>query len=252
MIRMQGGIMRIAAACAAMCAPAAAQDQLARVRPDGMRTISVQGTATVSVAPDMAAITVGAETQGPTAVEAMAANNKAMAALMDLLKRHGIAGRDVQTSDLSLSPAYDRPVPSRAEDEPDKAPPRIIGYKIRNTIRITVRDVARVGDLLDATVRAGVNKIEHLSFQIADPKATLRDLRRKALAEARAKAEDVATEAGMALGAPVSIEVDYSAPQYSFMARSIASEKYETTVPIAPGMEELTSAVGVVYELKPR
>lgn len=235
----------------AIAAPSLAQNQLPQPRTDGLRTISVQGSASTSVAPDIASITVGAETRGPTAVETLSANNKAMAGLMDLLKQQKIDARDIQTSGLNLSPVYDRPVKNQAEDEPNKAPPKIIGYEIHNSIRIIVRDVTKVGDLLDATVKSGVNKIEKLSFDVADPQSSLRDLRKKALADARAKAEEIAKEAGMALGLPVSIEVDYSPQQYSFVARSNVGSRYDTTVPIAPGMEELAVAVGVVYELKP-
>ena len=236
--------------------PAFSQNQPVLIRADGLRTISVQGAASTSVVPDVASITVGAETRGSTAVEAVAANNKAMAGLMDLLKRHGIDARDIQTSDLNLSPVYDKPeknaVEERLEEAVGKAAPKkIIGYEIHNTIQITVRDVAKVGDLLDATVKSGVNTIKDLSFHVADPQPTLRDLRKKALADARAKAEDVAKEAGMALGQPVSIEVDYSPRQYSFEARSNVVSKYDTTVPIAPGTEELAVGIGIVYELKP-
>ena len=171
----------------AIAAPASAQNQLLQLRTDNLRTITVQGSASASVTPDIASITVGAETRGPTAIEAVAANNKALAGLMELLKQHGIEARDIQTSGLNLSPVYDRLVKTQAEQDPDKAPPKIIGYEIHNTIRIDVRDVAKVGDLLDATVKSGVNKIEQLSFRVADPQPTLRDLRKKALADARAE-----------------------------------------------------------------
>jgi uncharacterized protein YggE len=243
-------ILLVAILLTASASPASAQNQLLQLRADNLRSITVQGSASASVTPDIASITVGAETRGPTAVEAVAANNKALAGLMDLLKKHGVEARDIQTSGLNLSPDYDRPVKEQAEQEPDKAPPRIIGYEIHNSIRITLRDVAKVGDLLDAAVKSGVNKIEQLSYHVADPQPTLRELRKKALADARAKAEEVAKEAGMALGMPVSIEVDYSPQQYSFMARSVSGGRYDTTVPIAPGTEELAVAVGVVYELK--
>ncbi len=99
--------------------------------------------------------------------------------------------------------------------------------------------MTKVGDLLDATIRAGVNKIER-SFPRSSA-SYARDLRKQALADARAKAEEVAKEAGMELGLPVSIEVDPSSNQYSFMARSVRSDKYETIVPIAPGSPKESS-----------
>jgi uncharacterized protein len=205
-------ISSLALVMAAMGCPAAAQDQLARLRPNGMRTIAVQGSASVSVAPDVAQITVGAETRGPSAREALTDNNKAMTTLLDVLKQHGVDARDVQTSGLTLSPIYDRPTDGRfgTATDPDKPTPKIVGYEVDNSISIVVRDVGKIGELLDAMVKTGVNKIEHLSFSVSDPRPTLRDLRKRALADARAKAEEVATEGGLRLGPPVSIEVDDS------------------------------------------
>jgi hypothetical protein len=173
-----------------------------------------------------------------------------MAALMDVLKQRGVAARDVQTTDLSLSPVFDKPTTDRTET--DKTPPQIIGYEIRNKIQITSREVTKVGELLDATVKAGVNKIESLSFEVSDPKPVLRELRKKALADARSKAEEVAQEAGMTLGAPVNIDLDQSSfsKRLSSTGYFAAPRNHEPTVPIAPGEEKLEVGVGVVYELK--
>jgi uncharacterized protein YggE len=136
-----------------------------------------------------------------------------MSSLMDLLKRSGIDARDIQTSSVNLKTVYDRPVSSSNEDENDKTPPRkIVGYQVQNMIRLVIRDVSQVGGLIEATVKSGANKIEDLSFSVADPQPVLRDLRKKALADVRSKAEEAVKEAGMTLGLPVSIEMEV-APQ---------------------------------------
>lgn len=248
--RMSRAILGAAALLMAIAAPASAQTQFLQLRTGDQRTITVQGAASASVVPDIASITVGAESRGSTAVEAVAANKKALAGMMDLFKHHKINPRDIQTSGLNLSPVYDKPVKNEDGQDPDKIPPKITGYEIHNTIRIVVRDVSKVGDLLDATVNSGANKIQQLAFHVADPQPTLRELRKKALADARSKAEEVAKETGMTLGMPVSIEVDFSTQNYSFTARSIDGNRNDAAVPISPGTEELSVTIGVVYELK--
>jgi uncharacterized protein YggE len=231
-----------------------AQDRDSRIPSDGLRRIFVQGTATVALTPDVAELTVGAETRGSNAREALMANNKAMAALMDVLKQQGIGPRDVQTVSLNLSPLYDKPVDQRSDGKPEGPPPKIIGYQISSKVGITVRDIKKIGDLLDAVVQAGINEIENLSFQVDHPQLALRDLRKQAMADARAKAEEIAKEGGMTLGLPISIEVDDSPSASSGQSRSniLPVLRYEKTVPIAVGLKELRVSVSVIYELKPR
>jgi uncharacterized protein YggE len=213
-------------------------------------TVSVQGTASLSVPPDLALLTVGFEARGKSAREALDASNAAMTALMVALKRKGIDSRDAQTRELKLTPIHDKP-----SNDGGRAgtPAKIVDYEVGNTVVVTIRDVAKVGELIDAVVKAGANQIEDLNFAIKDRRPSLRDLRRRALADAREKAEDVAQEAGMQLGRPVSIDVDDMPSQaYSFVARSINPpfERSEA-VPIAAGEEELSVSVQVDYELLP-
>src|SRR5262245_31361916 len=228
-----------------------AQDRDLRLFADGIRKVFIQGTASIAMIPDVAQVQVGAETRAATAREALAANNQAMGAMMDALKQQGIGPRDVRTVSLTLNPLYDRPVNQQSGGKLDGPPPKIVGYQINNKVGITARDITKVGDLLDAVVKTGVNEIEHLSFQVGDPQAALRDLRKQALADARAKAEELAKEAAMTLGPPLSIEVDDSPSYGGGRFNALPPPRYERTVPIAAGVEQFRVAVGVVYELKP-
>lgn len=217
---------------------------------DRRGTISVQGEATISLLPDLALLTAGFEARGETAREALDASKAAMASLMDALKRKGIDVRDVQTHELKLTPVRDQPSNEIGRSAP---PAKVIGYQVGNEVVVTIRDVAKVGELIDAVVRAGANRIEDLSFAIKDRRTYLRDLRRRALADAREKAEEVAREAGMRLGPPTSIDVDDMPSQaYSFASRSInAPSESPEAVPIAAGEEELGVRVQACYELMP-
>jgi uncharacterized protein YggE len=154
---------------------------------------------------------------------------------------------------LNLSPIYDRPVNESQRGNADAPPPKIIGYQINNEVSITIHDVKKLGVMLDSIVKVGVNKIDRLSFQVNDPKAAYRELRKKALANARAKADELAGEVGMALGFPIGIEVDDSPSSGHADTRSniLALPRYEKPVPIAVGTVTLRVSVGVLYELQP-
>lgn len=116
--------------------------------PDGMArrpaTVTVSGVGVVSAAPDMAEITTGVVTQAPAAAQALAANSQAMERLLQALGGLGIAARDIQTTNVSVTPL-------RRQGR-DGQPPEITGYEVTNQVRVKVRDLARLGRVLDAPV----------------------------------------------------------------------------------------------------
>ena len=107
-------------------------------------TVTVAGTGTVSAAPDMAEITTGVVTQAPTAAQALAANSQAMERLLQALGGLGVAARDIQTTNISVSPLR-----RQGRDGP---PPEITGYEVTNQVRVKVRDLSRLGRVLDQQV----------------------------------------------------------------------------------------------------
>jgi len=141
----------VAAACIALASPALAQP----VPP----SISVSGEATVSAAPDLAEIEAGVTTEAKTARAASEANAKAMNAVLAALKTSGIAPKDVQTSQISLQPQ----MTSRNNSS---APPQITGYRATNRVSVTLRDIAKIGDTLDALVASGANDIGGVGFSV--------------------------------------------------------------------------------------
>lgn len=247
----------------ASVAPAAAQSQVqvSGLKGDPLnlkvgldmteRTISVVGTGTISAAPDVADINVGVVTQAPTAREALSANNEAMAALLGVVKERGVAAKDVQTSNINVNPQYSQP-PQQFPGQPQREAfvPRIVAYEVTNSVRITARDLTKLGELLDAVVSAGANRINGISFRIAKPEPLLDQARKEAMANARHKAELLAGEADVVLGPPISISEQGAAPPppRPMMYRAMAMES--AAVPVAAGEQELTTTVNVTYELR--
>jgi uncharacterized protein YggE len=214
------------------------------------RTISVSGVGKVSAAPDVAEISVGVVTQAATAREALKANNEAMDALHGALKERGIAAKDIQTSNLSVFPQYSQPAPPQPGQPPREHQPRIVGYQVNNTVHVTVHEVAKLGTLLDAVVESGANQMHGISFRIGEPERLLEQARKRAMADAKWKAEQLAGEARVVVGPPISIQESEAALPPPRPMRAAMFAAAPPPVPVAPGEQELSVSVHVVYELK--
>jgi len=160
--------------------------------------ISISGVGEVTAAPDTAFVNSGVTTQGATAREALDANTKAMGELIDTLKAAGIEARDIQTSGFSVSPNY---VYSDARDANGyQLPPKITGYQVFNNVNVRVRELAKLGSVLDKAVTVGANTINGVSFSVADPSKLYDEARKAAFTDAKAKAQLYAEVAGEELG----------------------------------------------------
>lgn len=203
-------------------------------------TITLNGHGSVDREPDMATVNVGVNVEADTAVAAMNQQAERMNAVFAAVRAAGIADRDMQTSNLSLNPVYDY---SR-----DDSRPRLRGYNAANQITINVRDLDKLGEALDAIVKAGSNQINSVQFSVDDPSDATDEARVAAITDARRKADLYAKAAGYRVARIVSIsENSYSQPPMPVMARMEAAEQSAT--PIARGQVSLTADVSVTFEL---
>jgi uncharacterized protein YggE len=209
--------------------------------------ISVDGRGEAAGPPDLATITSGVTTQAASAREALDANSAAIARLISALAEAGIEGRDIQTSEFSIQPQYVYP------DQPDSSgysqPPRIVGYQVANRVTVRVRDLSRLGAVLDRAVSVGANTIDGISFTVADATALYAEARRKAFADALAKAELYAALAGVELGGiEIISEGTAFAPPLSIGA--LAREAVAAAVPIETGEASYVVTVQVTWRLR--
>lgn len=218
--------------------PAAAQ-----IAPQAPTTLSISADAKVERAPDVADISAGVVTQGASASEAMRANATRMSAVIEALKRAGVAERDIQTSSLNLQPQY---------KYQDNMPLQLIGYQANNSVSVQMRRLTDMGRIIDALVSAGSNQINGPTFRVDKPDAALDEARTAAVAKARARAELYARAAGMrvkrilSIGENGSANPPYPVPMYA-RAQSVAMDK---STPVSPGDVELSANVSVVFELE--
>ncbi len=199
------------------------------------RLVTVNGEATVNVAPDTAVIRVGVNSTAKSAREASDANGKQMTAVLAAVKDAGVAARDVQTSRLSLQPQYD---PNRSGTA------RLLGFQATNQITVNVRDIDKLAGIIDQAIAAGANEMSGLEFVVSQQSKLLDQARDEAIADARRKADLYAKAAGAKLGAVISISEEGSAPPPRMMQAMRAG-----AAPVAPGEQTLRAVVTVSYEL---
>lgn len=223
------------AALICMAIPAVAQDV------PGPR-LFVNGTGQVDVAPDMATITLGVVTEAPAADEAMAANSRALAEVVQRLSQAGIAARDIQTSSFSVSPQWTQP-------EDRERAPAIVGYRVQNMVTARVRDLERLGSILDSVVQGGANQLAGLSLGLADPQEAMDEARRRAVADAIRRAQILAEASGVKLGPIVSIsEAGAGMPQPMFKAEAAFAGR-AMDVPIAAGDLTVEATVSMAWQI---
>ena len=201
------------------------------------RTISVTGLGEVAATPDIAYVTVGVRTAAGTARAALSENSTTMAGVLDALRSRGIADRDMRTTNVSLHPRW------RTEVMENGTRVQVLsGYEAANLLRVTCRDLSKLGELLDALVGAGANDMRGISFDVDDKGKLMDEARAIAVRNARANAQLYAREAGVSLGAVLSIS-EAGGPTPVHRNRAMAEMAVAASVPIAEG--ELTVSVSV-------
>jgi len=206
--------------------------------------ISVTGEANVSVAPDQAQIDAGVTSDAKTAREASDAINAAMGKVLLALKGVGIEEKDYQTSRLSLQPQF--ATSSKAAERP----PGIVSFRASNRVTVRMRDVTKVANVIDVLVGAGANDIGGINFTVTRASKHLDEARKKAIADARRKAEIYAKAAGVTLGSPLSISED-GTPTPMFRVKTLAAPMGAAApTPIAQGEETLSITVSVIWGIK--
>lgn len=238
-----------AAALATLFATAAAPAALAQAAPPAAEsmflatTLNLAAYGETEIAPDMATISLGVMTEGDTAQAAMQANATRMNAVIAALKRGGIAERDIQTSNLNLSPRY---------QYVENLPPKLIGYQASNQVTVKVRDLKRLGQAVDATVNAGANQVHGISFGLDDPTAAENAAREQAVKALAAKAELYARATGHRVVRLVTLSEgggSYPVPPPMPIAAMASFRKESADTAVSPGELKVRVDVTGLYEM---
>jgi len=227
-------------AMVALQVPSLAQDTGSSDTTPTQRTVAVVGTATIKAAPDEAVISLGVQTQAATAQGAINQNAERMTAVLQALVGQGIVKDDIATSYVSLYPTY------------GNSGMDITGYQAQNQIDVTVRDMEKVGAVIDASVDAGANLSNGISFRLSDQNHGVNEALNAAVADARSKAETLATAGGAQLGQVVTItemSSPSSVPPIYYERGLLAGADTAESTPIQPPTLETQVSVSVTWEL---
>jgi len=224
----------IAALLLAACGPVSASTE--------SHGITVSGTGTVRVQPDIVTISLGVMTRNQNIAQAVAENNRVAQSVLEAAQTIGVAKEDAQTSSFYV---YSQ---SKVDDFGNPTGTQI--YVVDDTVTVVLRDPSQLGELLQEVVAAGANNIYGVNFNVDDPTQAQDQAREKAVADALSRAETIATTAGIVLGEVTQISTGYympwAGPVYSYTDAAIGGGG---AVPIAPGTFEVQATVTITYAI---
>ncbi|WP_244423837.1 SIMPL domain-containing protein [Rhizobium sp. CF122] len=224
-----------------MALPALAADSQPREA-----VISVSGEGQASVAPDMAVLSLSVVKQAKTAREALNENNKSMSDVLAALKKAGIAERDLQTSGFSVQPQFSYPQSNDGQPQT----PQLVGYQVSNSLSVRVRDLYKLGAILDEAVTLGVNQGGDIQFTNDKPETAMEEARKNAVANAIEKAKTLAAAADVKLGRVIEISETSPRPQPVPVARAaMMKETADSAVPIQGGETSYNITVNVTFSI---
>lgn len=232
------------AAVFALVVSACGPTTINQAAPENLRTLNVSGVGVVYLTPDIAYINIGVNTQRENASEAVDLNKVQTNAVIQSIRDFGVDSKDIRTTNFSIwsNPRYDEFG-------------QISGttYSVDNTVNVTVRDLDKLGDLLDAAINAGANSIYSIQFDVADKTKATEEARDQAVKDAKAEAEGLAQAAGVQLGEIQSISYYESSPTPFFEGRGgggAGAAEASVPVPIQPGQLAISVTVTLVYTIK--
>ena len=208
---------------------------------DKTRSMQINGIGRVTLVPDMATINIGVRTEAEQVSDALDENTAQANAISKSLQSLGVAEDDIQTSNFNVYPSerYD-PMTGQVEGR---------YFVVENTVTVTVRDLASLGEVLSTVVKAGANTIYGISFNVDEREAAIAEARQLAIEDAMAKAAAIAGEAGVQLGDLLNISVYQSSSQFPYYAGK-GSAYPEEAVPVAAGTLTITMEADLTYEIK--
>ncbi|MCZ7401847.1 MAG: SIMPL domain-containing protein [Candidatus Methanoperedens sp.] len=201
----------------------------------GDRTISVSGTASISVIPDTASMSIGVITQAATSKEASDRNAVSMNAVISALKNLGLPDKEIQTSSISIQPVYNY----------TRDVPVIVGYSASNNVLVTTKNLDRLSDIIDKSIASGANQVGGISFTVSEEKQKqiFGELLSAAVNDAKSKADDLAKSLNVKIASVKTSSINEGTQIFPVMAT--LAEKAAT--PIQPGESKVTLSVQVTY-----
>lgn len=238
--------------------------------------ISVSGEGKVSVRPDIASFTVTVVTEAKRVGDAQKDNTMRSNAALDFIKQNGVEEKDIKTVNYSIEPQYQydavadntllqQALAEKARRQYERmpcvgcpplvrTPPQIVSYRVRHSVQVKVRDLAKVDDLLEGAIAAGANEVGSVSFSVDDEKKVMAEAHKKAIEDAEEKAKVLARDLGIRLKKIVGFSESGGGYPIYLRRQQAKSADFEgavaATPSVEPGEQEVSSNVTIVYEFR--
>jgi uncharacterized protein YggE len=210
--------------------------------PVSLRTLSVSGVGVIYLTPDIVYINVGVNTQRENAAEAVEVNKTQTSAVIQAIQDFGVDPKDIRTTNFSIwsNPQYD-----------EFGQVKGTNYAVDNTVNVTVREIDKLGDLLDAAIQAGANNIYSIQFDVEDKNEATKQARAQAVEDAKVEAQELAEASGVSLVQIETINYFESSPTPFFEGKGGGGgDAASAAVPIQPGQLAISVTVNVTYSIK--
>ena len=206
------------------------------------RQLNISGTGEVYLVPDIAYVYIGTRSEAVEVGDALSQNNQQAQNIAKVLTDMGVDQKDIQTTAFNVYPVQNY----GPEGEPMET-----RFVVENTVFIKVRELQRLGELLDVVVRNGANQINGISFNVEDREQAEADARRLAVIDAKQKAEELAESAGVSLGDLINLNVySYGNPQPMYESKGGGYSADMSAAPIASGQLLITAEATLTYRIK--
>lgn len=205
-----------------------------------IRTITSSGEGKVYIVPDVAYIYIGVRSDADEVSDALNKNNAQAQAISEAVKALGVDSKDIQTASFNVYPMQDYGMDGQISRR---------YFVVENTVYVTVRDLSKLGELLDSVVRSGANTINSISFDVLDKEAAMSQARDQAIADARAEAEAIAKASGVSLGDLQTVNVYTSNGSAAVYDAKGGMSAMAAEVPVSAGQIVITASANLVYEI---
>jgi uncharacterized protein YggE len=221
---------------------------------EGENTITVSASSEVYASPDLALVSLSVVTEKKTVQEAVQKNTVDMNAVIASVKALGVEEKDIKTTNFYISPRYE--YDTRKCDVYSSYCPSgerlLVGYDVNQSLQVKIRDLTKIGDIIQGATEAGANQAGDLQFTIENEDALKAQARSAAIEEAKAKAKVLAKELGVRLAKVVSFSESGQYPVYysSKEAYGLGGGDVAASPTIATGQNQISSTVSLTYKIK--
>ena len=216
--------------------------------PSREKVISVTGTATASIEPDLLITTFGVETLEDTASASLSENNAIMTTVVDAMYSLELDDDQLSTSGIGIYPVYE----SYREPITDRYKQELVGYEVTNTLTVTTEQLDLAADIIDSAVSAGANRVDYVSFALSQEKQleVKDDLIGKAVLNAKKKAENALEPLNhniIGVKAVSLSEFGLPSPMFGYSAKFAESASFDSSTPVFSSDQDITTTANVVF-----